>query len=439
MRVPASPAQWKFWKVHELKPATNADNMIVTIPLMNQIYISTLGQAIRILTQRHEVLRTAFEVNGGLLVQAISPEVEVNVRQVDVAGNPDKFQASVATAESLRRTMDDPFDFATAPLFRATLITFSESSTQCALITTSHAIVDGWSINIIRRELRQLLAAPSGGGHGKSSQWQPVKQFRHVMEERNHERSIRISRQWDYWMRQLSGISPSLSIPLLRSREDIYRETLRDEPVKSIEGSQASLKVRSARVSRTTLHIAALASALSKYSTNGEVVIGNIYSNRAAPENRDVVGLLFNVLPLRISVKGNPSAQDLIQQVNATALRSYVNGEVQMEDVAKVLGFGQAVFGGGPPLWEAAVNVTPAWSGHSLLEKRIQKFQHWLWSIRGVPLMERWDGRIMEVIDMISPGETASVLRYNSEILNASRSRAIAHEICNFFAELPDF
>jgi hypothetical protein len=312
-------------------------------------------------------------------------------------------------------------------MLRVLFITFTMSRDRAVVIVTNHALVDDWSFNIIKHGFIQLV------GSRQRELLSPVKQFRQVVAERSPENAS-ISRQRDYWVRQLVDVDPGLSIPTARRREDVTREVLRDQEI-DVPGRSWNEVIQSARdcakCSVTTLYVAALAATLSEYA-DGDVVIGNVYFSRWQAEDRDVAGLLFNVLPLRINVEGNMTVRDLIRRVNAVAIEAYLHGEIPMEDIALSLGYGQAVFGGGPPLWEAAVNVqsdsVAQPSGQALTE-----FDRWLHSIRAEPLMERWDGRILELI----AAHDGPVLRYNSEILEHTCAATVAMKVADLLLRLP--
>ncbi len=434
IRVPASPTQWKFWKVHQLKPEVNADNIVIIIPVEGDIRPALLERAVTTLITRHETLRTSFEVDGSTLVQRIAPGADVAITSVDITGTHRNFLSSDEAVGTVRRVMEDPFDFSVAPLLRATVVNFTMSDTRYLLVVVNHIVIDGWSIGIIRRELHQTLdALRNKKDPGLPT---PVKQYRHVVEERNHEEGGRMSRQRDYWLRHLEGVSPRLSIPLIRPRSEVGSERLRDEPIVISDEVRSALADPSAHYgghSISMLYTAALAAGTSVYSENGEVVIGIIYNGRASRHNHGVVGPLFNVLPLRISVKDNPTVRELMRNVKAEILHAYAHGEVPMEDIARTLGFGQAVLGDGPPLWEAAANVASLPPSEEWESGGFAEFENWLWAIRRDPVMERWDGRIMEIFGPSRRPGTAGALRYNSEILDPAESRLISTRISAFF------
>lgn len=437
IKSPASPGQWKFWKVHQLNPNTNADNISFVIPVARNLPLRFLERALELLVARHEILRTSFLTEAGVLWQKIHREVETPTILLEIPGELEAFQASDRTADSLRKVLESSFVFSRAPLVRMAIVRFTAGKTQLVVLVTNHILVDSWSLGVLRKEFLKLLDSVM---HGKNGLGSPVKQFRHVSEERNSNQVKRIDLQKKYWCRHLSGVNPRLSIPLDLPRGEVNDEKLRDEPINLRKANWLSCLelTRKEKYSIFTVITSCLVVALAEYATNGEIVIGSVYSNRALPENRGVIGPLFNVVPLRIVTKNNPTLRDLMRQVQRVSLRAYFNGEVAMEEIADELGFGKPVLGGGPPLWEVASNILSLSKGTAPSERvNLDVFHGWLSSIRRDIIMERWDGRILEIISRGWYGDSLGELRYNSSILGMDVAELISTRLMRFLEKAP--
>ncbi|WP_165550014.1 condensation domain-containing protein [Kribbella speibonae] len=434
--APASPAQRKFWEVHQLDPATNADNLLAVLSVPDGVTRRGVGAAVSQLTRRHEVLRTRFVLTGDDLLQVVEVAADRMVDEVTLDGTPQHVAAAAGETELLRSTMDESFDLGRAPILRVVLVSFTRSVERFVLVVTNHSIIDGWSFGIVQHELSELLEAEQQGARKDLG---PVKQFRKVVAERSLENPV-IAKQHDYWVEKLAGVRPELSLPTARNKADVHREALRDVPIELRSHSWNDVMYQARRTtgaSPTMLYIAVLAASLAEFSV-GEVVIGNVYCNRSTEPDRGVVGLLFNVLPLRISLAGVSTIRDLIGRVRAVSLEGYAYGEVPMEEVALSLGFGRAVVGGGSPLWEVAVNVIPQRNAGPATQLP-PAFVRWLWSIRDSPVMECWDGRVLEMIALAGhqPGLGGGVIRYNSEVLAAAPAALVATRIARLMLRLP--
>jgi amino acid adenylation domain-containing protein len=113
-----------------------------------------LQESINDTAQRHEILRTSFSLDGPP-AQLVHPAVTVPLAFHDFAGDPD---AASKARRVVKEVTSQPFDIARLPLFRFTLVRFSENE-HWLLFTHHHVIWDGWSSNIFFRELGRIYEA----------------------------------------------------------------------------------------------------------------------------------------------------------------------------------------------------------------------------------------------------------------------------------------
>ncbi|GAB3136782.1 hypothetical protein GCM10027290_01120 [Micromonospora sonneratiae] len=106
--------------------------------------LDTLREAGRLLTDRHEILRTSFDLSSySELMQLVHASVDLPIDYDDLRGQlPDKQEEVVRT--HLRDERVRPFDITTAPLLRYHVHQTSDSE-WLLTHSESHAILDGWS------------------------------------------------------------------------------------------------------------------------------------------------------------------------------------------------------------------------------------------------------------------------------------------------------
>jgi hypothetical protein len=381
------------------------------------------------LIRRHEALRTAYGTRHGGLTQEIATDAALRLRSLELTGTPERFAKTGDVIDSLRSMIADPFDLSERPILRALHVRFTDSADSRLVLVSNHSIIDGWSMHIVRHDTARLIASRSGDCLG------PARQYRDVLSQRAAD-SDRTDRQRSYWLAHLRDIQPRIAIPTCRDRMDVRRERLTDTIIANAEPSWHSVLSAAQRCSGysvSNLYLAGLAASLAGFC-DGEVVIGNVYSNRKV-QDYEAVGLLFNVLPMRIRIEGDATIRELLRNVSRESLMAYRNGEIAMETIAEELGFGRAVVGGGPPLWEAALNVgsDTRWRGAEALAG----FDRWLHEIEYERIMERWDGRILELIAK-DPSGRAGSLRYNTEIIDEATASLVSERIERFFRRLPN-
>ena len=163
--VPASLAQRRLWFLEQLTPGTALYNLPWLLRLSGDLDAPALARALAGIVERHEALRTTFREDGGEPLQVVGPPEIPPLPQVDLSA-----LAPVLRAAELARGVEAeaarPFDLTAEPLLRAWLFRETPTGESPAghrlLIVVHHAVADGWSMEILGRELAALYAAFSG-------------------------------------------------------------------------------------------------------------------------------------------------------------------------------------------------------------------------------------------------------------------------------------
>src|SRR5207253_10203355 len=115
--------------------------------LMHLLSVEGIQKRVRAATNRHAARTSLFD-------QFIVPAAPLTVRLADVSGRDgaDRDAALLRIAADEQR---EPFDLAKPPLMRATLVKLGDQD-HVLILVTHHLVSDGWSLEIIRRELAVL-------------------------------------------------------------------------------------------------------------------------------------------------------------------------------------------------------------------------------------------------------------------------------------------
>ncbi|MGH2709193.1 MAG: condensation domain-containing protein, partial [Actinomycetota bacterium] len=154
-------AQERLWFLDQLEGPSATYNMPVALRLKGPLAVGALERSLQEMVGRHEGLRTTFPTVEGVAVQVIASEPEVWLPVVDLQGLSAEAQRAEVrrlTAEEARR----PFDLARGPLLRVGLLKLGEEA-HGLLLTLHHIIADGWSMEVLVRELSALYRAFSLG------------------------------------------------------------------------------------------------------------------------------------------------------------------------------------------------------------------------------------------------------------------------------------
>src|SRR5262249_24686212 len=139
-------AQQRLWFLDQLEPESPFYNLAFAVGLLGSLDVAALEQGLREIVRRHEALRTIFPSIDGQPRQVVIDETAFELPVVDITS-----LSNEAAQSEMRRLAGEeavhPFDLASGPLFRATLLRLSEQE-HVLLLTMHHIVSDGWSMGI---------------------------------------------------------------------------------------------------------------------------------------------------------------------------------------------------------------------------------------------------------------------------------------------------
>ena len=313
---PCSVTQERFWLLDRLDPGNASYNVAVRWRLEGQVSIDLLSRAWAAIIERHEILRTTFHEVDGAPIQRVAPTAQFRLNEVDLSAlSPEERQIEGDRIGVLEARA--PFDLATGPLIRATLL--RSSPTTSILLVTSHQIAsDGWSIGVMAREMGVIYQAlrrdqpiplePLALQYADYSLW--------------HLEWLRvrgIDAETAYWSKQLAGVKPFKVIPdRLRPSVPTTNGAIvsRVYPRELTNRAQAVTADRGATLFAAAL--AALCAALARFTNESEIVLGTQVSDRDQVELEPMIGQFVNSLVLRNNLGGDPRFGELILRVRDT-------------------------------------------------------------------------------------------------------------------------
>jgi amino acid adenylation domain-containing protein/non-ribosomal peptide synthase protein (TIGR01720 family) len=257
---------------------------------------------------RHTIFRTHFSWDGlPQVVQVIHRQVELPWEEQDWRGlAPEEAEQQLESllADDRKRG----FEFDVAPLMRLRLIRMDRSVWRFVW-SHHHALLDGWSVPIV---LREVLLSYEALVQGKQIALPPPTPYRkYVSWLGRQDRAAAES----FWRKRLEGFHAPTPLPLERSSrapEEGTREYAVQDHRLSLELSRTLEQfARKHRLTLNTLVQGAWALLLSRFSGEEDVVFGTTVSGRSAalPGIESMVGLLINTLPVRAKI--SPDARVL--------------------------------------------------------------------------------------------------------------------------------
>ncbi|BAZ21895.1 amino acid adenylation domain-containing protein [Kalymmatonema gypsitolerans NIES-4073] len=335
-KLPLSFAQERIWLLSQLEPDNPFYNELVPLRFHGHLNIVALEQSLNKIIARHEALRTNFRSCDEQPVQVIAESLTLSVPVVDLTELPESEREiacqQLATAEATR-----PFDLASSPLIRASVVKLTEVE-HVFLLTIHHIVFDGWSTGVLMRELANIYSDLCNNSSPELPEL-PIQYADFAIWQRQLLQTEVLQTQLNYWKQQLKNAPTLLELPTDRPRPAIQTfRGARQHIELSIELSEALANF--SRQQRATLFMTlftAFVTLLYRYTGQDDIVVGSPIANRDRLEIEGLIGFFVNTLVLRTDLSGNPSFQQLLSRVRQLTLEAYAHPDLPFEELVKAL------------------------------------------------------------------------------------------------------
>jgi amino acid adenylation domain-containing protein len=319
--APLSFAQERLWFLHRLEPANAFYNVPMAVQLRGPLDASALERALQKIASRHEVLRTIYPEVDGRPVQRVQETFELRLARIDVRDLGD-------VERVWREEARQPFNLSSGPVVRATLLTVADHD-HVLLLTLHHIAADGWSMDILVRELDVLYRAYSADASSSLPDL-PIQYADYALWESTALDETALSPMIDYWRETLRGAPPALDLVPDRPRPShvTYRgRSFRFEVDPQIVTAMQAI-CESEQATPFMGALAAFSVLLTSYAGQTDIVIGCPFANRPNRDTEALIGFFVNTLPIRIQLADDPSFREVVRRA-----RSAVTGAIQHQAI----------------------------------------------------------------------------------------------------------
>jgi amino acid adenylation domain-containing protein len=336
VRSPLSFGQERLWFLEQLEGGNPAYHLGTALRLEGELDVAALRRSLTEIVRRHEVLRTTFAAPDGDALQVVHPAAETPLPVLDLQGLP-----AGRREEEIRRRLTAearrPFDLQAGPLLRCRLARLDGGVWIFALVV-HHIVFDGWSTDLLVRELVILYEAFAAGRPSPLPEL-PVQYLDFARWQREVLKGERLDRLLSVWKRRLEGAPQVLELPLDRPRPKVRSgRGCHRARVFSPAANDALREL--ARRGGTTLFTAALAfflAFLSRISGQRDVVAGFPVANRTRPELEPLIGFFVNTLVVRAYAAGEIPVAEHLAQVREAVVDAQDHQDLPFEKLVKEL------------------------------------------------------------------------------------------------------
>ena len=302
-----SSTQKGIWVDCKVNLGTSAYNICAVSDEFSTTPISRIQAAFNKLLARHEILRTSFFENEGIVYQKIEDELSVDLSIVKFKNSSDnKYHEYLSSLRSFS------FDLAQLPLFKAVLVEFENTAGRTFIFVIHHIITDGTSLKMLIEELRQLCDQETAKDRITNHQFKDFSCW--INDKIDSETGVKAKA---YWSKELHNIPqdnnlPFNGSPLMASKEGASEIAWFDNSLLH-KLEQVSKKNN---VSLFTTLFSSFLILLHKVSGEKDVIIGTPFSLRDNAELMFIQGPLVNAVFLRNQLEGQESFNELLVRIH---------------------------------------------------------------------------------------------------------------------------
>jgi amino acid adenylation domain-containing protein len=338
---PLSFAQQRLWFLEQLEPSSTAYLVPSALRLSGKLEVQALERSFQELLHRHESLRTTFALQEGQPVQIIHSAGEERERTsslltvIDLQGlQPERQEREarhLADQEGQR-----PCDLEQGPLWRTSLLQL-EPHEQVLLLTLHHIITDGWSNEVLMRELTTLYRAFVAGQSSPLAPL-PIQYADYALWQRQWLQGDTLEEHLAYWRTHLAKVPP-LALPTDHPRPAVqtHRGTRLSWQLPAALSQNILNLSQQQEVTLFMLLLAAFQVLLLRYTGQSDISVGTPVANRRHAAIEGVIGFFVNTLVLRTDLSGNPTFQQVLQRVHEVCLGAYAHQDIPFEKVVEEL------------------------------------------------------------------------------------------------------
>lgn len=320
-----SSAQKRMFALHQLSKEETSYNIPYMLILEGKLDTAKAEDCFRRLLQRHEALRTSFELDHNEIVQRIHREVEFKLEYIVLE------EASEEAKNRETERFVRPFDLSAAPLLRARLVKLGEEK-YLLMLDMHHIIGDGSSVAILLAEFAKLY-------NGKALEALKVQYKDYALWEQQLLNSKKLKAQEEYWLGIFQEEIPVLNLPVDYPRPNIQR--FEGERLGFVVDKTLTYKLKElSRAKGVTLYMTLLAAynlLLSKYSGQEDMIVGSAVAGRPLEELQNMVGMFVNTLAIRNHPEGGKTFEEFLQEVKQNALKAYEHQDYPFDRLAEKL------------------------------------------------------------------------------------------------------
>ncbi|MFD7611484.1 amino acid adenylation domain-containing protein [Streptomyces sp. NPDC059828] len=320
--APLANFQRGLWFLDQWNPGAPTYTVPWVFRFAGPVDPELLRRALAGVVDRHEALRTTFELGEDGPRQIVHPSVDLPFTVVETS--PGALEGLLAEAALV------PFDLEAGPLVRAHLYRTGDTSTL--LLLCHHIVWDEGSLPVLEAELAALYDS-LGTGRPAALPELPVQYADYSTWQRQDGTA---ERQLDYWREHLRDTPTEPALPTDRPRpeQQSFRGAFHRFTMPRPVAEAVRALARSEDATPFMVLLAGLALTLHRRTGRRDLVLGSPVSVRGRAELDALIGYFVNLLPLRVRLEEGMDFRELVRHVREVAIGGYRHQEAPFDAIA---------------------------------------------------------------------------------------------------------
>lgn len=307
---------WFLWASLEDKTILNHTGWA---RLTGNLRLAALQDAVRIICQQHESLRTCFLTQDDEPFQGVMDHGTLRLEFQEI-------ESEEEASQTMKLLQDHVFDVAQGSTMR--LILLSRTPTEHYLVFGVHPLaLDGTSFQIFLNKVLHYYANPN--------QRRCSRQYSQFSEQQHADIAAgKFEKDCQFWRAEYATLPPPLpilSLSTATSRPPMAVHQTEQAVLWLDEKTKAQVQTvcRLYRVTPFHFYLAVFRTLLLNYATDAEdLCIGIADMNRTDDEMMELIGPFVNLLPLRFSTQNTSRFGDVLQEARNKTYAALANSRV---------------------------------------------------------------------------------------------------------------
>ena len=305
-------------------------NCTTSYRINGRLDLPRLDKALKQVTQRHEIFRTAFhnDATTGEPIQSVFPDSHFKLKTLSGNKTDD-------VAREFRQTANYVFDLEIGDAFIASVISHSPQE-HTIVFGYHHIIMDGVSWQLTLNEMASHYKSLDSRAPSPTQYLEFTARQRHLVQTGAHASKLA------FWKKEFpDNVEP---IPLFPFTKVGTRKTLTQyntlDTVVHIEAKLVSDIQKASLAAKTTsfhFYLSAFQVMLSRFLDIDDVCIGVIDANRSEQAFLNTIGFLLDLIPLRLPLNKKERFATTLSNTRKRAHAALSNSGVPLESIIREL------------------------------------------------------------------------------------------------------